>query len=559
MLSNPVNSNPVNSTPPPFTAVTNLREFPEGTMKMVRIGTHRVCLVHLSSGVYAIDNACPHEGYGLTQGELIGDQLTCVWHNWKFRVTDGTCTQGEEDVETHVVQVDPDGTVSVALKASDPSERRPVLLQSLRHGIERDYVGQISRDVVRLLKASANPGELVWEAVAFGAPRAEYGWGHSIASATDCLSIANCRAGDDRALPIVQAIAGVSESERGRPREPLPEPRSSLPPDAQQQFGAAIEEEKLADAQALVRTAIHEGCDADELSSWFRAAICRHHLSYGHGAIYTQKAFELLAMIGWDRADTVLPYLVPSIVYGTREDKLPYMRPFMKQLARTDINGLAAIPTRDFDGGETLVAALLGNNRTYALDSTIHALNGGAGVDGILDACIIASSERLLRYDVAGERDFLDDFNWLDITHGLTYAHAARWHHHESCKDGIAEPQVVRLALFCTFLAFWTGRHEWHTSIGARHTPQRLANTTHTYGELLQEHALLDPAASFIHQAHVVKTSRAAALEANRLRSDVPLLAAQRFLEAPKQQRFVAATVARSVEFVNGRQPHGEE
>ena len=63
-----------------------------------------------------------------------------------------------------------------------------------------------------------------------------------------------------------------------------------------------------------------------------RAIVSDHHLSYGHGAIYSQKAFELLDMIGWERAGTVLPYLVPTLVYGTREDKLPYMRPFMKAL-----------------------------------------------------------------------------------------------------------------------------------------------------------------------------------------------------------------------------------
>ena len=66
----------------------------------------------------------------------------------------------------------------------------------------------MSRDVVRLLRADANPGELVWEAVAYGAPRAEFGWGHAIASATDCLAMVDRYDGDERALPIVQAIAG---------------------------------------------------------------------------------------------------------------------------------------------------------------------------------------------------------------------------------------------------------------------------------------------------------------------------------------------------------------
>ena len=57
-----------------------------------------------------------------------------------------------------------------------------------------------------------------------------------------------------------------------------------------------------------------------------------HLLSYGHAAIYSQKAFQLLERLGWDRADTVLPHLVPAIVWGTREDTLPYMRPFTRAL-----------------------------------------------------------------------------------------------------------------------------------------------------------------------------------------------------------------------------------
>ena len=46
-------------------------------------------------------------------------------------------------------------------------------------------------------------------------------------------------------------------------------------------------------------------------------------------------------MIGWDRAATVLPHLVPTLVFGTREDKLPYMRPFGRALAAIDLGSLA--------------------------------------------------------------------------------------------------------------------------------------------------------------------------------------------------------------------------
>ena len=80
-------------------------------MKMVKVDGHRMCLVRTGDGVHAIDHACPHEGYGLTQGELDGDLVTCAWHNWKFRVTDGACVQGEEAVRTPRRDVADDGAV----------------------------------------------------------------------------------------------------------------------------------------------------------------------------------------------------------------------------------------------------------------------------------------------------------------------------------------------------------------------------------------------------------------------------------------------------------------
>src|SRR6188474_778240 len=129
-------------------------------MKMVRVDGHRLCLVRTSEGVFAIDHACPHEGYGLTQGDLNGELLTCAWHNWKFRVTDGSCVQGEEGVTVHDVDVDPVGDVRVTINRPDPALVRRRTRVSLRSGIERDYIGQVSRDVVRLLQASENPGEL---------------------------------------------------------------------------------------------------------------------------------------------------------------------------------------------------------------------------------------------------------------------------------------------------------------------------------------------------------------------------------------------------------------
>ncbi|MDQ3469895.1 MAG: Rieske 2Fe-2S domain-containing protein [Actinomycetota bacterium] len=525
-----------------------------GSMRMVRVNGYKVTLVRTSDGVFALDHACPHEGYGLTQGVLDGNVLTCAWHNWKFRVDDGACVLGEEDVRTHTVDVGPDGRLAIAWNEPDPAELRPRLIDSLRRGIEHDYIGQVSRDVVRLLRADADPGELVWAAVAHGAPRGEFGWGHSIASATDCLAMVDLYEGDQRALPLVQGIAGIAETERDRPVNQLPPPATSLGRDPASAFRRLVDTEQLSPAQGLLRGAIHAGAGADELRPWFTAVVSDHLLGYGHGAIYAQKAFQLLDMLGWERADTVLPHLVPTIVYGTREDTLPYMRPFTKAVGALDLNKLAAVePAGSWSDDGTLRAAILegGRDRAAPLHAAVGALRDGSGVDGLLDVVVDAVAERMLRYDPRGEFDVHDDFGWLDITHGITYANAARWH----AAHLPGHPDAVRLAVWCVFLAHWTGRHEWHTSVGEpEHVDLGTADVL-TASETLQRHALDDTTTAFIVHAHAVKTTRAAAEESLRTGSPRPLQAAARFVDGPKQERFVAATVARSIDFLSGRSP----
>ena len=552
------------STTPAVTTALDLHvdDVPVGSMRMVRVDGRRLCLVRTSDGVFALDHACPHEGYGLTQGVLDGNTLTCAWHNWKFRVDDGACVLGEEDVRTHPVIVDADGSLHVTVAELDPQVLRPTLLASLRRGIERDYVGQVSRDVVRLLRADTNPGEMVWEAVAHGAPRAEFGWGHSIASATDCLSMVDLYDGDQRALPIVQGIAGIAEVERDRPVNTLPDPLAHVGRSPGAEFRRLVEAEQLEPAQALVRGAIHAGGTADELRPWFTSVISDHLLSYGHGAIYTQKAFQLLDELGWERADTVLPHLVPTIVYGTREDTLPYMRPFTRAVAGLDLVALAAVdvdPAWRDDGALRAAVLAGGRDRAAPLRAALAALLDGAGIDGLLDVVVDAVAERMLRYDPDGEFDFHDDFGWLDITHGLTYANATRWHAgHAATGSDLARADAVRLALWCVFLAHWTGRHEWHTGIGEPVTVDLGTTDLLAAGQALQRHALDDTTTAFIVHAHAVKTSRAATEEAVRLGSSRPLEATARFMAGPKLERFVASTVTRSIDFLSGRSPRDD-
>ena len=537
-----------------------------GEMKMARVGDHRVVVARTDSGIFALDNACPHQGYGLVTGALDGDLITCQWHNWKYCVVDGTCEVGEEDVRSHPVEIR-GSEVWVEVTEPTDAEKLEELWPSLGRGIEADYRGQIARDTARLLDAGAAPVDIVWEGLRIGSPKADYGIGHEMASAADCLAAVELYEELDRTLPITQALAGISETSRDRPAYEPAEPDSTI------DFVKAVEDEDRDGAVAALRAALADGVDPSVVRDWFIESVASHHLSYGHGAIYTQKAFELLDRAGWERADDLLPHLTTAIVYATRADTLPYMAKAIREIDAVDLPSMVAAPDRHVTGwaGEPGLRRALLDADEAPIAAAVDAVLAGAGVGGLLDAVSLAVSERLIRYDTTVEHDFSTDFGWLDISHGLTYARAARW-----AWDQSPSPATARLALFTVFLCFDTGRFERRNSVAPSaelgvadgdlttaiidgRVDDAMANAAAgdiaEVGDELRRIALLDGAGAFIVIAHLVKMAQAAKEEALVTGSNLPLIATARLAAAPRLERFVARNVAEAIDFVKTGAP----
>src|ERR1043165_7479637 len=67
----------------------------------------QIAVFKVDGRVFAIDNRCPHEGYPLAVGSLSADcVLTCNWHNWKFRLEDGKCTMGGDNVRSYPTRLE---------------------------------------------------------------------------------------------------------------------------------------------------------------------------------------------------------------------------------------------------------------------------------------------------------------------------------------------------------------------------------------------------------------------------------------------------------------------
>lgn len=74
-----------------FVTVAKVGSIEEGTGQAFPVGQRLVAVFNLGGGQYAaIDDICPHMGASLSAGYLDKDVVTCPWHAWRFRVTDGT-------------------------------------------------------------------------------------------------------------------------------------------------------------------------------------------------------------------------------------------------------------------------------------------------------------------------------------------------------------------------------------------------------------------------------------------------------------------------------------
>src|SRR5258708_39707932 len=73
-----------------FHPICRVSDVHEGEGKTVRVGNKLVAVFCEHGQLYAIDDMCPHMGASLSGGYVENGVVTCPWHAWRFRITDGT-------------------------------------------------------------------------------------------------------------------------------------------------------------------------------------------------------------------------------------------------------------------------------------------------------------------------------------------------------------------------------------------------------------------------------------------------------------------------------------
>ena len=112
----------------------------------------QIAIFKVGENVFAIDNRCPHEGYPLVQGTVDSNcVLTCNWHNWKFRLQDGQCILGGDNVRHYPVKVD-DGQVWIDATELPADELQAAILGGLQTAFERRDCPHLSRNLSAALQ-----------------------------------------------------------------------------------------------------------------------------------------------------------------------------------------------------------------------------------------------------------------------------------------------------------------------------------------------------------------------------------------------------------------------
>jgi nitrite reductase (NADH) small subunit/3-phenylpropionate/trans-cinnamate dioxygenase ferredoxin subunit len=75
-----------------FVSVATTDDIPPGEGRSFEIEDRVIAIFNLQGKFYAIDDLCPHMGASLATGFLDPEtcNVTCPWHGWRFKVTDGT-------------------------------------------------------------------------------------------------------------------------------------------------------------------------------------------------------------------------------------------------------------------------------------------------------------------------------------------------------------------------------------------------------------------------------------------------------------------------------------
>ena len=504
---------------------------------VVRHEGRQYLVLRTPKGVFACANRCPHEGYPLSEGVLTeGHVLTCNWHNWKFDLASGETLVGGDQLPRCPVEIR-GGRVYLDIAPPDPVAIRAKVLAGLPNALEDVDQQRLVREVARLAQIGADPVEAVRCAIEWAAERLEFGTTHAVAGAPGWLALYDSPGtGEDEKLAALGEILGhFADDVRGPQRFPF---AAGHAPWNEAGFVAAVESENEAAAVGMLRGALAEGLSARDLLPTLVTAALAHYADFGHSLIYAVKTVELARRLGADSVEPLLSMLARSLIYAAREDQLPEFRDYAerRRMWGQATSGESAALTAEALRGKSAksaMAVVAGWSTRYAPEAIFATLVEAAAW------ILLHVDERVL---TRTDAPLADNVGWLDFTHALTFADAARMA--VEVRPDLWPNALLQLACFI-------GRNCGYVDATMDGRPYAVSDLSDFLTR--RSAGLFDHGRDrFIISVHLIKTLLAGEALMAALPDKAALIAAglNRFLAAPMKGRHVLRTARQMRELV---------
>ncbi len=421
-------------TAPPqtrFARAAALAELAKTNTLAVQVEGHSLVLFKYGERVYAVDNRCPHMGFPLSKGTVQDGILTCHWHYARFDLASGgTFDQWADDVRSFPVEVH-DGDIWVDV--APPQDALAHQRDRLQVGLERNIPLVLAKAAIALMNGGVDPVEAFRVGLDYGVRYRRSGWGSGLTILTCLYKLLPQLRPEDRPRALYHGLSAVANDTDGNaPRfvvRPLPSLGADIPT-LKRWFRQFIEVRDDEGAERCIVSAVRAGASMQQMADMLFAAATDHrYIDIGHPLDFTNKAFEALAAVGWQHAETVLTSLVSGYASAARMEESNSWRYPVDLIAILD-QAFDAVPETlrtgsaqrgTWNGQAALVPVLLGDDAAAAAAALLDALRAGCTEVQLASAVTYAAALRVARFHTSNE--FGD---WDTALHTFTFANAVQ-------------------------------------------------------------------------------------------------------------------------------------
>lgn len=405
---------------------------------LTKVGRHPVVVFWHEERAWAIEDRCPHLGLPLHQGTVESGMVTCHWHHARFDLSSGcTLDPWADDAPAYDVDIRAD-EVYVSPRPDPDAKAR--LCGRLEDGLEDRITLVTAKSVLGLLDLGEPVSDIVAVGAQFGARNRAPGWGTGMTVLTAMANVLPWLRSDDRPLALTQALAFLASDVGGHA------PRFALDPLA----GTEVNAERLTSwyrrfidtrsgdaAERALATALTDGiATRAQVESMMFAAVTDHvFIDEGHMIDFTNKAFELVDLMGAESAPLLLPTLVHQTASATRHEELSAWRHPHDLADLIDRTVLVAGAGTLTDAAVSALAwRLLADDPSEVINALAEGGVDGGSAEQLARAVAYAAALRILRFHTQN-----DHRDWDSVHHGFTTANAV---HQATMRE--ASPELLR-------------------------------------------------------------------------------------------------------------------